>query len=171
MEALQLFLLGRRLTKLGGAAIRGDRSTDIPASVLLLLQHIFVHPDSSITEIAAGTGLPQSFVSTSVAQLRAMGLAETSTDPSDARRTLVRSAPAFARHLAERGTAPVDGVIADALGSADPQEVSEVIAQLEDLYRRLVPPAAQARMGTGTRSTTAGAMQERQRTERHRAGR
>ncbi len=138
MNALQLFLLGRRLTKLGEMAMRGESSTDLPASVVLIIQDVFVHEATSIGDIVGRTGLPQSYVSASIARLRAQDVMETMADRTDGRRTLVRVRPDFARGLAQRGTAPVDSFVADALGDPDPEAVAEVIAQLENLAQRLV---------------------------------
>ncbi len=138
MNALRLYLLGRRLTKLGEAALHGASGTELPASVVLIIQDVFAHADTAIGDIVARTSLPQSYVSASIARLRAQGVVETAADPADGRRTLVRIPPEFARRLAERGAAPADGMIAEALGSEDPAAAAEVIATLEDLAQRLL---------------------------------
>ena len=102
MNALDLIMLGRQLTKIGEEVLRGSKAQAMPTGPSLVLRDVFAHPDSSITEVTARTGLPQSYVSDSVARLRDQGIVETSADPADGRRTLVR---VTAQHPAHRGGA------------------------------------------------------------------
>lgn len=135
MNALQLFLLGRKLSKLGQAAIRGSAAGELHPSLLLVLQDIFTHKDSSIGEIAGRTGLPQSYVSSTVKQLRARAVLDTAADPEDGRCTLVRVSGTFSRRLAFLGMARVEEVVAGALPGCEPEEVSAVLANLDSLCR------------------------------------
>src|SRR5580693_7809367 len=126
MNALDLIVLGRQLTKIGEEVLRGSgdpagqdagehgerpvqasgrprqasgrpgqapghprQAPFLPTGPSLVLRDVFAHPGSSITDITARTGLPQSYVSESVARLRSQGILETSADPADRRRTLV----------------------------------------------------------------------------------
>ncbi|MBI3970771.1 MAG: MarR family transcriptional regulator [Chloroflexi bacterium] len=128
--------------KIGEEAIPRGGFHELPASVRSVLIDVFEHPNSSISEIAARTGFPQSHVSASVARLRAIsGALETMVDPKDRRRTLVRASPEARRQAAQRVSAPIDGALAAALGTDDPQEIGEVVAALEALAQRLTPEA------------------------------
>ena len=90
MDALDLFQLGRRLTKLGEEAMRPFGGSPSRPGRRLVLIDALAFPDSSVGEIATRTGLPQSYVSGMVAKLRDLGILETRADPADRRRTLVK---------------------------------------------------------------------------------
>jgi DNA-binding MarR family transcriptional regulator len=142
VNGLELFLLGRVLMKIGEEAIPAAGFHQLPASVRSVLIDVFEHPNSSIGEIAARTGFPQSHVSASVARLRAIsGVLQTTVDPRDRRRTLVRVSPEAILQAAPCISTPIDGALAAALGTDNPQEVEEVVAALELLAQRLTPQA------------------------------
>jgi DNA-binding MarR family transcriptional regulator len=136
MDAIRLFLLGRRLTKLAEGAMRGS-SEGVPPSVALIIQDVVGHDRTPITDIVARTGLPQSYVSSSIADLARQRLIRTVADPSDGRRTLARVAPGFTRRLSERGAIPVDDAIAASAGTTEPRRVAEITATLERLATQL----------------------------------
>ena len=170
MNALDLIMLGRQLTKIGEEVLRGsaglghgagsghgaglghgeaersghggggpgeESAPFLPAGPSLVLRDVFVHPGSSIGDITARTGLPQSYVSESVAKLRGQGILETSADPGDGRRTLVRVSAQHPRTVAAKGSAPVDAALTAALGN--PAGAAEIIATLTVLAERLRP--------------------------------
>ena len=163
MNALDLIVLGRQLTKIGEEVLRGSgdpagqdagghgerpaqasgrprQASFLPTGPSLVLRDVFAHPGSSITDITARTGLPQSYVSESVARLRSRGILETSADPADGRRTLVRVSAGHPRTVAVKGSAPVDGALAAALGEPDGgPAVAEIVATLSALAERLRP--------------------------------
>ena len=134
MNALDLHFLGRRLMKIGEAAMRGGDAPAVPSGLRLIVTDIAEEPGSSIGEIASRTGLPQSYVSTSVARLRDRGAVETAGDPRDGRRTLVRLSASTPARAARRGAAPVDALLTAEAGLDDP---SEVVAALESLLAGL----------------------------------
>lgn len=136
MDALELFLLGRTLMKLGEHAIPPSGFHQLPTSVRSVMLDVFEHPDTSIHQITERTGFPQSHVSASVAKLRAAGVVVTATDPADRRRTLVKQSPDIPAR-ATQFSAPVDDAVAAAIGTDDPVQVREVITALEALARRL----------------------------------
>ena len=70
MDAIDLIMLGRRLTRIGEETMRGSKEVPLPTGPTLVLQDVLTHPDSSISEVTARTALPQSYVSESVARLR-----------------------------------------------------------------------------------------------------
>jgi DNA-binding MarR family transcriptional regulator len=168
VDALDLIMLGRQLTKIGEAVLRrpgdatgpGDTADRLdttgragawaggtsgsgsgpvmPNGPSLVLRDVFAHPGSSITDITGRTGLPQSYVSESVARLRDQGIVETAADPADGRRTLVRVSAGHPRTVAAKGMASVDAALAEALGEPE-GGAAEIIETLERLAARLRP--------------------------------
>ena len=123
--------------KLGEEAMRGPDAPQVPTGVRLIVMDVAEHPGSSIGEIAARTGLPQSHVSESVARLRARGALEVASDPGDGRRTLVRMGPGTADRAARRGSVPVDDALGEAMDVTDPQALAELVAALESVLAHL----------------------------------
>ena len=141
MNGLELFLLGRKLMKLGEEAIPPSGFHQIPASVRSVLIDVYEHPGSSVSEITARTGFPQSHVSASVTRLRESRALVTSIDPADRRRTLVSPNPEVRRLLSSLPQVPVDTVLARAIGTGDSGQASEAVAALELLAQLLMPDA------------------------------
>jgi len=139
----ELFRLARALLKIGEQAIPpGAGFHQLPTSVRVVLFDIFEHPASSISDITARTGFPQSHVSAAVARLRDGGAVVVAADPNDRRRTVVRPSPELPGRAAGLRDAPIDAAIGSALGTDDPHQIAEVVATLERLAQRLVPGAA-----------------------------
>jgi DNA-binding MarR family transcriptional regulator len=136
MKSTDLFLLGRRLMKLGEEGLPGQGLNN---SVRLVLLDIAANPGSSISEITARTGYPQSHVSTSVIKLRQMGTVRTEVDPGDRRRTLVWIVPEAVQRAQARIRSTADAAIGRALGDPPESELAEVLAALEMLAERLDP--------------------------------
>jgi DNA-binding MarR family transcriptional regulator len=147
LTAGELIILGRELTKIGVAAMRGQPArrgeAAIPAGLSMVGADVFAHPATSISEIAERTGLRQSYVSESVARLRDRGVVETAPDPDDGRRTLVRLTAGHPHRLANAAAAPAEAALAAALGAAgqagDQAAVAEVTGMLALLARLLKP--------------------------------
>jgi DNA-binding transcriptional ArsR family regulator len=138
MKSTDLFLLGRRLMKLAEEGLPGQ---GVNNSVRFVLLDIATNPGSSISEITARTGYPQSHVSTSVIKLRQFGAVRTEIDPRDRRRTLVWIVPAVVQRAGSRIISTADAALARALGNPPAAEVTEVIGALEMVAERLVPLA------------------------------
>lgn len=136
VNGIDLYRLGRRLMKLGIEALPDSGFKTLPSSHRMVLIDVFENPGSSISEITARTGFPQSHVSTAVAKLRDDGVFVTATDPSDRRRTLVRRSPQSVSG-ARRVRAPIEPVLANALGKARVGEVAALIDELEQVAGRL----------------------------------
>src|SRR5262245_5412053 len=100
VKAHDLFRLGRQLSQLAEDAMRPPGSPKTPPGVQLILMEVHAQPDSTIGQLAARTGLPQSYVSESVARLRDQGALATRPDPADGRRTLVGIAPGIPHAVA-----------------------------------------------------------------------
>jgi DNA-binding MarR family transcriptional regulator len=146
MDALDLIILGRQLTRIGERAMReGDREHDepatlgaaLPAGALIVMRDVLAHPNTSITDITARTGLPQSYVSESVNKLRVKGIAEINADPADRRRTLVRLTATQVDQVARHSARDADDLLRMALGDLPDDDAQQVIAMLIELSRRL----------------------------------
>src|SRR5690348_9614919 len=115
MDALELYLLGRQLMKIADASFGAMGAAGPPLGLRLVLEDIATHPESSISEITARTGFPQSHVSSAVARFREQDIVVTHADPNDGRRTLVRATPSYVRRAARRGSVSADDAIATVL--------------------------------------------------------
>jgi len=143
VNAVDAYLLGRKLTKIAEAALADaaqGRAT-LPTSVRMVLVDVAEHPDSSIGEIATRTGFPQSHVSTSVARLRELGALVTASDGRDGRRTLVRVSDELRTRHARRAAVPIGPALEREL-DGDAAAVGEATGLLEALAQRLTPKAA-----------------------------
>jgi DNA-binding MarR family transcriptional regulator len=136
VDAHDLFRLGRQLTRIAEEAMRGD-APKTPPGVRLILTDVRDNPGSTIGEIAARTGLPQSYASESVARLREQGAVETWTDPTDRRRTRVRIAAGLPRAVARAGAVRVDAALLAAVGTGDSTADQALVEQLAALATRL----------------------------------
>ncbi|MFD5422268.1 MarR family transcriptional regulator [Streptomyces sp. NPDC127069] len=149
MNAVELFLLGRTLMKIGEGAMPeprgGGRHGGSVRSVLIVASDVAAHADSAVGEIATRTGLPQSQVSTAVARLKEAGAVVTAPDPADRRRMLVRQAPEVSGRVAQVRAGNVEDALTTALGEAAPEHLQEVADALEVLARHL-PPQAMTRL-------------------------
>jgi DNA-binding MarR family transcriptional regulator len=145
VDALDLILLGRQLTRIGERAMRGSDleggptalGSALPAGALVVMRDVFAHPGSSITDITTRTGLPQSYVSESVNKLRVKGIAEINADLSDRRRTLVRLTAKHLDEVARHSARDADGALRQVLGDLDDDQAAAVIAMLTSLAGRL----------------------------------
>jgi DNA-binding MarR family transcriptional regulator len=138
MDAVELYLLGRKLMKIADEALPKPPTGGPPTSVRMIVIDVAEHPDSSIGEITTRTGFPQSHVSASVARLRELGALTTWADPRDRRRTLTRLSPGILDR-AQRAAVPVDAQLAAALPDGDADALQTVIDALETLSSRLGP--------------------------------
>ena len=135
MNPMSLFLLGRRLMQIAEGALPGGRKG---TSLRLIFADIAYHPNSSITEITARTGFPQSLVSTAVARLRQRGGRER-PDSLDRRRTLVRASPAVKGINDRLAQISIDDLVAQELSNEGEGELDDVIAAINLLSRLLTP--------------------------------
>jgi DNA-binding MarR family transcriptional regulator len=158
VNAVAVYLLGRKLMKIAESAFVADQQHGggLPTSVRMVLVDISVHPGSSIGEITARTGFPQSHVSASVARLREAGVLETSVDPGDGRRTLVGLAAGFGERLGRRAPVPVDAALAAEIPSTDPECLAQTIEALEVLAERIIPQALLRTRATPTAGIEVG---------------
>lgn len=133
MDGVGLYLLGRRLMKLGEQAVPPSASTRMPVSTRSVLVDVLTHPGTSVGEVAGRTGFPQSLVSAAISYLRANGALVTAPDPVDRRRTLASGAPDLPARVAQVGTGTIDSVLASA--TTDPEAAHALLDRLATLLR------------------------------------
>jgi DNA-binding MarR family transcriptional regulator len=133
MDALDLILIGRQLGKIGEQALRGGSSMQMTNGRALVLRDVFANPRSSVSAITSRTGLPQSYVSESIAALSEEGILQTSADPEDRRRTLAAVSPTHRRRVAARASTPVDDALANELGKQRAALVIPLLQRLSEL--------------------------------------
>lgn len=142
MNGVELFLLGRTLMKIGEDAMPTEglpEYTTSVRSVLIVALDVFEHPGSSVTDITARTGFPQSHVSGAVARLREGGAIVTEPDPKDRRRTLISQSPEISARVAEVRATTIDAALSTALHTDDPKKLTKVTGLLESLAEHLTP--------------------------------
>ncbi len=156
MEALDLIVLGRRLAKLGERALRGGSVEPLGGGRALVLRDVFANPGSSVSAITRRTGLPQSYVSESIAWLSQEQILLTAPDPQDGRRTLASVSPAHTGRVAARASTLADGELVAELGE---QRAAHVLALLQSLAELLAPERPGAiveSIGGGARAQSPG---------------
>ena len=95
--AFDLIVLGRQLTRIGETVMRGQAPPSQPTLAGMVLADVFAHPQSSISEITARVGMPQSHVSETVARMREQGTVETFRTLPTAAAPWCASAPSIQR--------------------------------------------------------------------------
>jgi SAM-dependent methyltransferase len=134
VNGVELYLLGQELMKIGVEALPEDSGLrQLPSSARMVLTDVSQHRGTSVREIAERTGLPLNHVSASVSRLADEGFLETAADRAAGRGVIVNRG----RPSREAAALSVDGAFAAALGTEDAGQVSELLAVLESLARRL----------------------------------
>jgi DNA-binding MarR family transcriptional regulator len=137
MNGVHLFLLGRTLMRIGEQAMPAPPDGDQRGTraVLIVLSDIVENAGTTISEITARTGMPQSQVSTAVARLKTAGSIVTGPDAHDRRRMLIRRAPTISPRVAEVRGQSIDEALVAALG--DDKHLREIKAALDLLAKHL----------------------------------
>ena len=142
MDAGELHKLARTLRELALDATSDAAEGRPNAAETLVATDIFEHSPTTVSEIAARTGVAQSQVSTIVATLHDAGVTRRESDPRDRRRTLL-VVPAKARKAfgTDRGRRGIHHALATHLGDhqlpSNPDELDHVIRLLDELSARL----------------------------------
>ncbi|MGI5218830.1 MarR family winged helix-turn-helix transcriptional regulator [Nocardia sp. CA-290969] len=130
MNVRQLHRLILQLTELAKqASLNPDESFASPGE-LAVLDDILEHPGSSVRQITERTGFVQSHVSTTIARLGDRGLVETTTDPTDRRRTIASPTGLLLRTIDERTGRTIDVLLAEQLGAATAERTVELLSEL-----------------------------------------
>lgn len=130
MDAGRLHRLARVLRQAALAATAESGDGAVSAAVIAVVEDLAHHHGATVSEVAARTGLAQSQVSTTVADLRTADVITAEVDPSDKRRALLSVVPGVGAHLlTSRAARPIES----ALRQARPQLITERLARLQVL--------------------------------------
>jgi DNA-binding MarR family transcriptional regulator len=144
MNVGRLHRVGRHLQEAAVRAMRDPNDADLSRAQLAIQGDVYLHPGTSVGEIAARMGFTQGHVSACLARLRDMGRVSTAPDPGQRRRTLVRLTPAAVRAIDKRITRGAEDLLAEILDDPTPARLRRTMAVLEDLDNHLTrhDPAA-----------------------------
>lgn len=136
VDGVQLYRLGKRLVDLSREVTTGAAPSPLTPAEVTLLEHALRHPDSTVRDLQAASGLAQSHVSTTVARLRDRGLVQTSSNPDDRRTTVVRLTPKARAAIRRRATTDATAALHAATGSAAAARRAEaLLTELAELLR------------------------------------
>ncbi|EWM14548.1 MarR family winged helix-turn-helix transcriptional regulator [Kutzneria sp. 744] len=133
MDGVRLHRLGKRLIDLARQVTTDSGDTALTPGEVAVIEDVFKHPGSVVTEIQARTGFAQSHVSASVSRLREQGLLVSEPDPADRRRTRLTVADIARRAIMRRAGRPADETIAELVGEEKAKQVLKLLAELEEL--------------------------------------
>jgi len=133
MDGVRLHRLGKHLIDLARQVTTDAGDTALTPGEVAVIEDVFKHPGSVVTEIQARTGFAQSHVSVSVSRLREQGLIVAEPDPADRRRTRLTVADAARRAIMRRAGRPADETIAEAVGQEKAARVLQLLAELDEL--------------------------------------
>jgi DNA-binding MarR family transcriptional regulator len=131
MDGGQLHRLGKRLIELSSQVTGEVGDLSLTPGEAAVIEDVIKHPASSISEINQRTGFAQSHVSASVSRLKARGLVEAATDPSDGRRTRVRIADGTLHAITRRAARSIDDTIGRTV--TEPDQARRATDLLEEL--------------------------------------
>ena len=133
-----LVWLGQRLAEAGQADIR-ELAPGVPTAELIVMYDLLDHGPSTITDLAERTGYVQSRVSSAVVGLCERNWAQTRSDPSDGRRTIVyvpQEAQRQARQVqARNATGEVLHPLLAELPARRREAIVSALTDLHDLLR------------------------------------
>lgn len=139
MDAGQLHELARELRRIASHATsrRGD-SKGTPGQ-LAIATDLATHGPSTISQIVGRTGLAQSYVSKVTATLVKEGIAHSSSDPQDGRKTVISLDTFLLQDLRDRARINIESSLTDIRPDLIPQEKRDLLNLLEDTYKILYP--------------------------------
>jgi DNA-binding MarR family transcriptional regulator len=133
MDGVRLHRLGKRLIDLARQVTTDAGDTALTPGEVAVIEDVFKHPGSVVTEIQARTGFAQSHVSASVSRLRGQGLIVAVPDPADRRRTRLSVTDIANRAIMRRAGRPAGDTIAEVVGREKAERVVTLLAELEKL--------------------------------------
>jgi DNA-binding MarR family transcriptional regulator len=141
VNGVDLFRLGRKLTKFGVRSLPESGFRALPVAVRMVVVDVAENPASTISQIVERTGFPQSHVSAAVARLREEGVFITTVDPKDKRCTLVSASPQHVARAREAASSlpPIDSFLSaalvESLGDEGLDRLPEALAALNTLQQ------------------------------------
>jgi len=141
MDVLGLNRLARLLREVALKASQNGEELPISASELVVIENVARHPDITISEISANTGLAQSRISNIARDLADEGVFLLRKVPPDRRQTRVRLDPKAERQtFDDAGARPIDDVLSGAAPHLSPDDVGRLIGLLEEVLGMLDRP-------------------------------
>jgi MarR family 2-MHQ and catechol resistance regulon transcriptional repressor len=137
VQAHQLYQVGRTLIDASRRAQGADQHGMSP-SEFLVLRDLLTHRQSSISEIVVRTDIAQSRVSVCIQSLVRRGLALTTADPADGRKTLASAAEHVQKEGKKRRANDVKDALAPLLAPCSPKERKAITRALDRLYELAV---------------------------------
>lgn len=134
----ELFRVARLLREVALQTARDPGETAPSKGIVLVTDDIARHDDTTVTQIAARTGMAQSLVSKVVTQLRDGGVVEAVVDQADRRRTRLRLTDvARTQVLPERAHRTVTDALREQLPGLNDEALAHIEAALEQLAHSL----------------------------------
>jgi DNA-binding MarR family transcriptional regulator len=134
MDAGELHRLARALREIAISATANPGEPRVSAGQLAIAEDISYHPGTSVGEVAARTGLAQSFVSRTIVRMSNAGTVLTEADPADRRRSLISINPALrAGEFQLRGQRPITSAIRDVFPDIRDEQLPVIVDALDIL--------------------------------------
>ncbi|WP_427174736.1 MarR family winged helix-turn-helix transcriptional regulator [Arthrobacter sp. 92] len=139
MYAGELHRLARALREIAVSATADPGEPRVSTGQLAIAEDISYHPRTSVGEIAARTGLAQSFVSRTIVRMGTAGTVRTEADPADRRRSLISINPALqANDFQSRGRRPITSAIRAAFPGLTDERLAVIMDALDTLGAELL---------------------------------
>jgi MarR family 2-MHQ and catechol resistance regulon transcriptional repressor len=134
----ELFRVARLLREVAVEAATDPEEGPPSPGLVAVTDDVAHHDGTTVGEIAARTGLAQSFVSKVIAQLRDGGVIELAVDEADRRRNRISVTQAARREVfADRGSRTVSKALRERVPGLSDAQVARVEAALDLLARAL----------------------------------
>jgi DNA-binding MarR family transcriptional regulator len=139
MNAGELHRLARALREIAITATANPGEPRVSAGQLAIAEDISYHPGTSVSEVAARTGLAQSFVSRTIVRMSNTGTILTEADPTDGRRSLISITPALQTdEFQSRGQRSITSAIHDAFPGLSEEQLVVILDALDTLGTELL---------------------------------
>lgn len=144
MLASRLHRLARVLRSVALEATAEAGDSPIAPHELVIVEDVYGHPGTSISDIVARTGIAQSMVSQSIAGLRRLGAVTTDKDPHDGRRTRVTvSEHLTGGEFSRRGARGITDALRRELPDLDDERLARLEAVLAEAADLVLGPSRQ----------------------------
>lgn len=143
MNVAELHVLTRTLRDIMTAAAAADDESPAPGHVIAVVEDLKQHPATTARDIVNRTGIAQSMVSTTLAEMADAGLVTAERDPADGRRRVLSLTPAGRATLGKRGAKTVTAALTEAVADMDgdtAREVERLLDRVNALLRPTVDP-------------------------------
>lgn len=137
MDAGQLHELARELRRIASRATSCKGESRGTPGQLAIATDLATHGPSTISQIVYRTGLAQSYVSKVTATLVKEGVACSSSDPQDGRKTVVSLDPLLLQDLRSRARIDVESSLTELRPDLTLQNKVEALELLEKIYKIL----------------------------------